>query len=137
MAQPPRGDSREIAIGFKSSLANTFVPWEGNPTTKAGFVEIKDNVLVGTPLVGQTKIAITGTAVQLASNALENGVIVTAKSTNTDPISVGTSAVNNTVDGTGNGYILEAGASTSFAVANTDDLYINGTATDIVSFAGS
>lgn len=41
MAQPPRGDSREIAVGFKSSLANTYVPWEGNPSSKAAFVEVK------------------------------------------------------------------------------------------------
>jgi len=89
------------------------------------------------PFAGQAKIAITGTAVQLGSNALSNGVILTAKSTNTAIIVVGGASVANTVDGTGNGYLLAAGASVSFAVSNSNALYINGTAGDIVSFAGS
>ena len=49
----------------------------------------------------------------------------------------GGASVANTVNGTGNGYILEAGASASFAVSNSNALYINGTTGDIVSFAGS
>jgi hypothetical protein len=93
--------------------------------------------LAGSPLVGQAKIAVTGTAVQLASNVLKNGVIITAKSTNTNPIEVGISSVNNMNDGTGNGYILEPGSSVSFAVTNTNTLSINGTSGDIISFAGS
>jgi len=93
--------------------------------------------IIGSVLVGQSKVSVTGTAVQLGSNVLTNGFIITAKSTNTAPISVGGSGVNNTVTGSGNGYILEAGASVSFAATNTNLYYINGTANDIVSFAGS
>lgn len=89
------------------------------------------------PICGQIKIANTGTAIQLPNNTLSNGVIITAKSTNSAPISIGVSGVNNTVDGTGNGYILEAGNSVSFAVANLNSIYINGTANDIVSYASS
>jgi hypothetical protein len=98
---------------------------------------INVNLLVSAPLNGQAKIAVTSTAVQLPSNILSNGVILTAKSTNAAPIVVGGSGVANTVDGTGNGYILAAGASVSWAVSNTNALYINGTSGDIVSFAGS
>lgn len=93
--------------------------------------------LVSAPINGQAKIASTGVAVQLPSNALTNGIIITAKSANAAPITVGGSGVTNTVDGTGNGYILEAGSSSSWAVNNTSAIYINGTIGDIVSFAGS
>ncbi len=89
------------------------------------------------PVVGQAKIAITGTAVQLTAGALQNGVIISDKSGNTASIEIGTSSVNNTVDGTGNGLILAAGASISFAVDNVNRLYINGIIGDIVSWAGS
>lgn len=95
------------------------------------------NALATGPLNGQAKIAITSTAVQLGSNTLINGVVLTAKSTNSASIVVGGSGVTNTTDGTGNGYILAAGASMSWAISNTNLLYINGTSGDIVSFAGS
>ncbi len=94
-------------------------------------------ILSTAPLNGQAKIAITATAVQLPSNVLLNGVIITALSTNAASIEIGTSGVTNTTDGTGNGYILAAGTSISFAVTNTNVLYINGTSGDIISFAGS
>ena len=96
--------------------------------------------LVGGPLVGQSKIVSTGVAVRLnggTSQPLTNGLIITALSTNTATIEVGGSGVTNTIDGTGNGYILAAGASVSFAVTNANDIYINGTSGDIVSWAGS
>ena len=100
-------------------------------------VPVSANKLDTAPRVGQAKIVVTGTAVQLGTNTLLNGVIITAASANVATITIGTSAVTNTVDGTGNGYILAAGASISFAVNNTNVLYINGTAEDIISFSGS
>lgn len=89
------------------------------------------------PVVGQAKIASTGVAQQLSAGALANGVILTAKTGNAASIEVGASGVNNTVDGTGNGYILAAGASVSFAVDNVNRIYVNGTANDVISWAGS
>ena len=89
------------------------------------------------PITGQATIAVTGTAVQLPSNRLTNGFIIPAKSTNSANITIGGSSVTNTVDGTGNGYILAAGASMSMAQHNTNLVYINGTSGDIVSFLGS
>ena len=113
----------------------------GAGTAEIGNVKNSGTFAVQTPLAGpfvsQAKISVTGTRVQLGSNVLSNGVIITALSTNTAKMTVGGSAVTNTVDGTGNGYILEAGSSSSFAVSNTNALYINGTAGDIVSYAGS
>jgi len=105
--------------------------------TPGSQVAVRTISLTPTPLFGQAKITSTGTAVQLAVNALTNGVIVTAYSSNAAPISIGGSSVTNTVDGTGNGYILEAGGSVSFACQDMSELWINGTSGDIVSMAGS
>ncbi len=128
----------------------SWVIWDGSLSTGAltiGTVDqgtggasnwaVKQALIASAPLNGQAKIAVTGTAVNLASNALTNGVILTAKSSNTAAIVVGASSVANTTDGTGAGYILEQGASAPWAVDNTNRLFINGTAGDIVSWSGS
>ena len=96
-------------------------------------------VLTGNPVLatGQVAIAVTGTAVQFPANALVNGVIVTAHGTNAASVVIGNSAVSNTLTGSGNGQELAAGASTSFAVTNTNQLWVTGTAGDWISFGGS
>jgi hypothetical protein len=87
---------------------------------------------------GQAKIAITGTAVQIGSNVLTQGVLISSLSTNAASITIGTSSgLTNTVDGTGNGAILPAGSTKSIAATNTNLIWINGTAGDIISFIGS
>jgi len=86
---------------------------------------------------GQAVMATTGTAVQLASNSLVNGVVVTANGSNVAPIVLGSASVTNVTDGTGNGYVLAPGASIGLAVANTNSIWMNGTASDSVSFVGS
>lgn len=91
--------------------------------------------LIASVIVGQKKI--TTSAVQLGANTLTNGVIFSALSTNVGNIFIGGSGVNATVDGTGTGYILEPGASISFAATNTNLYYVIGTANDVLSFAGS
>lgn len=89
-------------------------------------------------VTGQAKIATTGTAVQLASNTLTQGVLITALSSNSAKITIGnSSSVTNTTDGTGNGAILTAGSTKSIAATNTNLIWINGTAGDIISFIGS
>ena len=123
-----------LAVSYLDGL--TPMPVYGNPVNGALFTQ-PIGTLVSSGFFGQAKVAVTATAVQLASNVLTNGVIISAYSTNTAPITIGGSTVTNTADGTGNGTILEAGASISFAVTNTNVLYINGTANDFVSFAGS
>jgi hypothetical protein len=102
--------------------------------------QLTANPLVAAPLVGQSKIAVSGTAVNLnggTSQPLTNGIIITAPAGNVAPIAIGGSGVNNTSGGTGNGYQLASGASVSFAVTNTNDIWINGTNNDYVSWAGS
>lgn len=89
-------------------------------------------------VTGQALIAVTNTAVQLPSNALVNGLVVKAKSTNSASCgTVGKSGTTNTYDGTGNGYGLCPGEAASFAVPNSNLLFVNGTGTDIFTFEGN
>lgn len=122
---------------FKFALGNIDTDDGDVSTSNPLPTSVDANALASQPIVGQVTIATTATEVQLPSHALTNGVIITAKSSNTNSITIGGSGVTNIIDGTGNGYILEAGSSISFAVTNTDVLYINGTAGDLISFAGS
>jgi hypothetical protein len=48
---------------------------------------------------------------------------------------VGDSTVTNTVDGTGNGYILEAGDIVVAIASDLADVYVNGTANDVFSYS--
>ena len=91
-----------------------------------------------TVVAGQTKLAASGTAQQLGSNALVNGVVITAPTSNTGTITLGSSTVNNWVGGTGNGYPLSPGQSFAFSVSNTNAIWFNGTVTgDSISFGGN
>lgn len=83
------------------------------------------------------QITVAATATQLAANELRNGVILTARDSNTGNVMVGLSGVNTTQTGSGNGYILEPGGSVSVAVSNSNRIYVIGTASDVVSFIGS
>lgn len=89
----------------------------------------------GVIVTGQVKVATTGTAVQISTaNDLQNGAVVKALAGNAASVVVGASGVNNTVDGTGNGFILPAGDSISVPVNDLSLVYINGTAGDGVTF---
>ena len=105
---------------------------------------VSGTVSVSAPTVtakyGQVKIATTGTAVQLSSGSyvLQNGLIVYGKTGNSALGTVGTSAVTDTVDGTGNGMLVPAGAGISVgAGVNINAIYVNGTIGDIFSYVGS
>jgi len=111
--------------------------YEKFQTLPNGEVAVKTIALTTTPIFGQVKIAVTGTAVQFPSNNLHNGIIITGKSSNLADMYLGNSDVGNLGDGTGKGYILEAGNSISYAIRDTSTLYVNGTAGDILSYAGS
>jgi len=108
---------------------------DGLPVTVSGV--LTPDLISTAPITGQAIISSTGVAVQLSSGTLTNGVIITAFSNNTAPIVIGGSGVTNTINGSGNGYILEAGASVSMAVDNPSRIYINGTSGDFISFCGS
>ena len=87
--------------------------------------------------VGQLVIAVTGTAISLPQGVGYNGIVLTARGTNSANITVGPSGVNNTINGTGNGYILAPGASVGVATSQFNQIFINGTAGDIISYIGS
>lgn len=88
-------------------------------------------------LAGQAAIAVTGTAVALPVNTLVNGVTVKADRGNTDPISIGPTAVNNTVGGTGTGFMLYPGDSLNIGISTLSNVFINGTAGDYISWAAN
>src|ERR1700688_1699570 len=112
--------SGTVAVSnFPASQAVTGTFWQTTQPV-SGTVTATPPALPGTFAVGQTKISVTGTAIQLASNALVNGVVLTASLTNINPLVIGGSGVTNTIDGSGNGYILQAGASIGIAVSNTN-----------------
>lgn len=104
-------------------------------TGEVSINEIK--VPSGAPLVGQVAVAVTGTAVQFTATAthLPGGtVLVTANSGNAAAVAVGGSGVTNTVDGTGNGLVIEAGETAVVLVKDLSDLYVNGTGNDWVTY---
>lgn len=114
-------------------LSDMFVsPVGGNTSYSAVRISQANST---SPVVGQVKM--TGSSIQLTAGSLLNGVILTAKSSNSAPIVIGGSGVTNTTDGTGNGYILEAGTSVSFAVTDISNLYAIGTSNDVLSWSGS
>lgn len=90
------------------------------------------------PVVGQIKIAVTNTAVALPSNVLVNGIVIKAKSTNNAAGAfIGGAGVTTTDDGTGNGYKIVPGEAMSFAVPNSNAIYVNGTANDVFYYGGN
>lgn len=93
--------------------------------------------LPASPIVGQLKIANTGTAIQMPSIALKNGIVIKASSTNAANLFVGPSGVTTIDTGLGNGYKLEPGEAISFSILNTNTLYVNGTAGDIFYYSGN
>jgi hypothetical protein len=101
-------------------------------------VSIQSGVQSSAPVFGQAKIATTGAAVQLSNSSVPivSGLLVSAPSNNSQKIVLGNSGVTNTVDGTGNGFILEPGDKVTLPVTNVNVLYINGTSGDKVSYAG-
>ena len=125
---------RVIEVDANGNLYTSIVIPAGTTVGIASYT-----VPAGAPVVGQVVIAVTGTAVVLsaASVALPAGTVLVSalEANNAAGGTVGGVAVTNIVNGAGNGFILEAGKST---VVNADDLadvYVNGTAGDIFSFA--
>ena len=88
---------------------------------------------VGNTVAFQVTIAATGTAQQLPANALQNGGTLAAKTGNTAAIAVG---VLSTTSET-NGFLLQAGLQVPFSGNNTNQLWVEGTSGDVVSFLGN
>jgi hypothetical protein len=80
---------------------------------------------------------VTASAVALTAQALVNGLVITAKSTNAGNVFVGGATVTTTDDGSGNGYRLLPGQSINYGVTNASAIYIIGTLNDVVYVAGN
>jgi hypothetical protein len=93
------------------------------------------------PVQGQAVIAVTGTAVRLSavSVPLPGGVVIVKalSSNNAAHGTAGGAGLNNTKNGTGNGYIVEAGDSALIFAADLSDVYVNGTVGDIFSYSAA
>lgn len=74
---------------------------------------------------------------QFAGNALVNGIVIKASPNNSANVLIGGSGVTTIADGTGNGYILEPGASAPFSVTNSNAIYVISTAAAVLSGVGN
>ena len=79
------------------------------------------------------RYTVTASAVALAANQVFSSVTFTAKSTNTGSVFLGFSSI----DSATTGYELEKGQSVTLRIANTDQVFVFGTAADILSVIGS
>lgn len=139
-------DTFALAVAVQGSAAVTGALTDAElraadvPVTLDGEAVEIDGIAVptGAPVVGQAVIAVTGTAVALSATSKPlpmSSVFVAALSTNTAKMTVGGSGVNNTVNGSGNGFIIEAGQTVPVMANDLADVFINGTVGDIVSFS--
>lgn len=131
----PRDSNRVTGIIGADSSTQAATPATIDHTDSGVWTHLVGTGSQAAFVIGQDKIS--ASAVQLPTAALVNGVIFTAKSTNTGNIFIGGSGVTTTADGTGNGYILEPGNSVSAAVTNLNLFYVIGTANDVLSWIGS
>jgi hypothetical protein len=84
------------------------------------------------------QIALTAnTRAQLPSNALVNGFILKSSPLNGANVLIGGSTVSTTADGSGNGFILEPGASAPLSVTNTNAIYLISAAAAVLSYVGN
>jgi hypothetical protein len=149
--------SRAATSDLQTAINNSIISIDGKTPTLGQASKARSQpvvlasdhspVAVTTPapsaiVTGQIKITTTGVPVALPSNVLLNGIVIKAKVTNAAQTSVysamvGPSGVTTTYDGTGNGYPLAPGEAVSFACANSNLIYVNGTAGDVFSFQGN
>lgn len=120
------------------------------PVSAANPLPVTLDAVIGnvTRFTGQVKIAVTGTAVQInaTSYVMQNGVTITAGPNNTAPVftaagtgsTTGASNVTDVTDGTGNGNLIQPGATQSIGSGvNLNTVYVNGNAGDLFFYDAS
>lgn len=141
-----------VTVAGTINIGNTpSVSISGTPSVNiaSGTVSISGSVTVGTITAGNvqitpgtftaggqgvTKVAVTGTAVQLKSTTAIKVLIIKARSANAGTLYLGKSTVtNDETAGTG-GLQLDPGDMVTFTDVDTANIYINGTAGDGVSY---
>jgi len=90
-------------------------------------------------LITQVKITTASTAVQLPNNTYANGFTIKASIANSSTgVFIGSSSVNTTDDGTGNGFKLNPGDQATITITNSNLLYaISQTAGDFIYIEGN
>lgn len=129
-------NNRYSLLATSSAGDRVIVPLWANPTTHALLVSqsVVPQPTPPTAIVAfVTDVPTAGTAVQLASNAV-NGAVIQAPSTNTGNVYIGGSDVSSTVFGAE----LQPGQMVGLAISNTNIIYIDAaTNGDDVSVLGS
>lgn len=138
-------DVQHIEFDSSSAVIGTVSINQTNPGVTNGVTIVPANV---TRFTGQVKIAVTGTAVQInaTSYVMQNGVTITAGPNNTAPVftaggtgsTTGASNVTDGTDGTGNGNLIQPGATQSIGSGvNLNAIYVNGNAGDLFFYDAS
>ncbi len=122
------------ATNFPTTLATN------SGDADANTIRVVQAANIGTWQKGQIKIAATGTAVQLSATSyvLKKGLTITANTLNNSVGgAIGSSSVNNTVDGSGNGDFIFPGQPKFVPPGvNLNTIYLNGVTNDAFSFSG-
>lgn len=123
-------DSAGLAINLGQHAMAASVPVVIASNQTAIPVSISGSATMLTPSSNQVNIVVTNTAVPLAGIATQvDSVHIVAKLTNSGNIFLGPSTVTSA-----NGLILEQGRGVTLDNTDLNDVYINGTAADGVSF---
>ena len=96
MVASPRDENRSVAIGAKSDIANTYVPLEANPTTKALKVDLADSVSpAGETGINGGDVSVGTTEVEMTFTGTTKSIMIQAKVANTGLIWIGLTGVSN------------------------------------------
>lgn len=117
-------------VSLPTGASTSALQTTGN--TSLSSIDTKTYATPTTVFAGQKTVAVTNTAVAIASSQAVLGVIVQALSANVNSIYVGPSTVT-----TANGFELQPGQATSVAITNLSTVFINGTSGDGICYIGS
>lgn len=118
-------ESTQAAINWKLP---DLVEW------KVSVIEKNNVAATGWLLCWQAKVSVTWTAVQLPNIPVSKICTITALDTNTANITYWPTAITNTSDWTGNWAILQSWSSVVLPIRNLNEIYINWTANNIISY---
>ena len=122
------------AIRESVAVCDPNSPLHCQAPNSSGQIPVIPSLPINPATIYSAQQTVTTSAVALASQALSNGLVITADPTNSAAIYVGPSGVT-----TSTGYKLQPGASISYGVTNANAIYIVSAAstTDKISEAGN
>jgi hypothetical protein len=129
-AQYKDGNGTTVQPSVPLACSQVGSGWTCSPVTSSN--PLTTGSAVPSAIIANSQ-TVTTSAAALPSNALTNGVVLTAGSANAGTVYVGPAGVT-----TSTGYPLVAGQSISYAVSNTSAIYVLGVnTTDTVKFTGN